>query len=74
MIDVGTYLASHGHGTGRQEAVISLSSKEAELGARGKVDKVLDLLLQRRFLGVLCSVGVGRLGAGVGVAEAGHAG
>lgn len=67
------YLGGQSHSaTGEQVAVACVGGEQAELGLVNEGEKVLDLLLQRYLILVLCCVWVGGLGAGVGVAEGRH--
>ena len=66
-----SYLGGQSHASACQQAVRRLRGHHAELASADEVDEVLHLLLQARVLDVGCSVRVGRLVAGVGVAE-GH--
>jgi len=68
-----TYLGGESHSAaGKQVAVAGVCGEQAELGLVNEGKKVLDLLLQGNLILVLRGVGVGSLGAGVGVAEARH--
>lgn len=67
------YLGSKCHCSRSQKiAVSNLCGQEAELGLVDEAEQILNLLLQRRLLEVLLSVGVGSLGAGIRIAEARH--
>lgn len=68
-----TYLASESHSAaGEQVAVASVCCEQAELGFVDEGEEALDLLLQGGLILVLRRVGVGSLGAGVGVTEGSH--
>lgn len=68
-----TYLGGKSHSAaGKQIAVACVGGEQAELGLVNEGKKVLNLLLQRDLILVLCCVWVGGLGAGVGVAEGRH--
>lgn len=68
-----TYLGGKSHSTaGKQVAVASVCGEEAELSLVDESEEIFDLLLQGDLILVLCCVGVGGLGAGVGVAEGRH--
>lgn len=66
---VSAYLGSKSHASARQLSIVGLRGHHAELAPVDEVGQVIDLLLQRRVLDVLCGVWVGWLVAGVGVAE-----
>ena len=67
------YLGSESHSTaGKQIAVAGVCGEQAELGLVDESEQVFDLLLQGDLVLVLCCVGVGGLGAGIGVAEGRH--
>jgi hypothetical protein len=66
-----TYLGGEGHrAAGKQVAVAGVCGEQAELGLVNEREEVLDLFLQGHLILVLRGVGVGSLGAGVGVAKA----
>lgn len=68
-----TYLGGESHSAaGEQVAVASVCGEQAELGLVDEGEEVLNLLLQRSLVLVLCCVRVGSLGAGVRVAEGSH--
>lgn len=68
-----TYLGGESHSTaGKQVAVACVCGEQAELGLVNEGEEVLDLLLQGHLILVLRGVGIGGLGAGVGVTEARH--
>jgi len=61
-----------GHASAGKKIILSLGGHHAELALLDKRLQVLDLLLERGLLEVLCGVRVGGLAAGVGVGEGRH--
>jgi hypothetical protein len=67
-----TYPGGDGHASAGKKTVLSLGGHHAELALVDEGLEVLDLLLKRGILEVLCGVRVGRLAAGVCVGEPGR--
>lgn len=67
-----TYPGGDSHASAGEETFVGLGSQHAELALVDEALEVLDLLLERGLLEVLCGVRVGGLAAGVCVGEGSH--
>lgn len=70
--DCWAHPCGEGHASAGEKTVLSLGGHHAELALVDECLQVLDLLLERGLLDVLCGVRVGGLVAGVGVGEGRH--